>query len=151
MKESKHATFGHDPVTRLTLVIVMAVFGIGCEHADPREEEPPPPDDTVSFAAVQSIFTSNCAFSGCHAGTFPAQGLNLSAGQAYANIVNVPSQEEPSLDRVEPGDPDRSYLFMKITGAPGIRGERMPLGRPPLSAEQIERIRRWIEAGAPND
>ena len=29
--------------------------------------------------------------------------------------------------------------------------DRMPLGRDPLPAEEIELIRRWIEAGAPRD
>ncbi|RMF61073.1 MAG: hypothetical protein D6746_06025 [Bacteroidetes bacterium] len=120
----------------------------GCEHADPLGENTPPPSE-VSFADVQNIFTASCALSGCHTGTFPPQGLNLSAGQAYGNLVGVPSQEDPSLNRVEPGDPDRSYLYLKITGAPGIRGGRMPLGRDPLPQAQIDLIRAWIEAGAP--
>lgn len=93
---------------------------------------------------IQPIFSNNCAFSGCHAGASPQQGMNLSAGQAFNNIVNVPSSERPELLRVDPGDPDMSYLFMKITGAPGIVGSRMPLGRPPLSNADIALIEQWI-------
>ncbi len=93
---------------------------------------------------IQPIFSNNCAFSGCHAGAFPQQGMNLSAGQAFNNIVNVPSSERPELLRVDPGNAEMSYLFMKITGAPGIVGSRMPLGRPPLSNTDIALIEQWI-------
>ena len=43
----------------------------------------------VSFAAdVQPIFTANCAaVIGCHTPIAPAQGMDLSAGSAYAAIV----------------------------------------------------------------
>jgi hypothetical protein len=73
----------------------------------------------------------------------------LSAGNAHGNLVNVSSQEVPDLLRVEPGNPDDSYLVRKIEGGPNIIGERMPRGRPPLSDAQIQRIRAWIEDGAP--
>ncbi|MGD8418782.1 MAG: hypothetical protein PVH91_17090, partial [Pseudomonadales bacterium] len=102
-----------------------------------------------TFGQVQQVFTNNCAFSGCHAGASPQQGMDLSEGQAYANIVNVPSQEMPSLDRIEPGDPDNSYLVRKIEGT-GLL-ERMPAGSPPLSDATIQLIRDWVSAGAPNN
>ncbi|MDH3570156.1 MAG: hypothetical protein OER89_08220, partial [Gemmatimonadota bacterium] len=35
-------------------------------------------------ADVQPILTANCAFSGCHGGASPAQGMSLSSGQAFA-------------------------------------------------------------------
>jgi mono/diheme cytochrome c family protein len=88
-------------------------------------------------AAVQPIFSANCALSGCHAGSSPAQGMNLSQGQAYANIVNV-----------------SSYLVHKIQGTQsnvGGSGGQMPLGRNPLSQAQIDTIRQWIADGAPNN
>ncbi len=134
----------------LALALVMALALTACEHADPlADEEPPPSGDDVKFSTIQTtVFNTSCALSGCHTGTFPPQGLDLSEGQAYANLVNVNSQEEPTLKRIEPGDPDKSYLFLKITGAPGIRGGRMPLGRDPLSDAQIDLIRQWIEEGA---
>ena len=107
----------------------------------------------VSLSAdVQPIFTSNCALSGCHAGAAPVQGMNLSLGQAFSNIVNVPSNES-SLLRVTPGDPDASYLVHKIQGTQstvGGSGARMPLGGQ-LSAGEIETIRSWITAGAENN
>lgn len=102
-----------------------------------------------TFGQVQQVFTQSCALSGCHAGSAPQQGMNLSVGVAYANIVNVPSSEMPSLDRIEPDDPDNSYLVRKIEGT-GLQG-RMPLGGAPLSQQTIQLIRDWVSAGAPNN
>lgn len=107
---------------------------------------------TVSFASdVQPIFTANCALAGCHSAASAQQGLILQAGQALASIVNVASRERPDLDRIEPGDPDRSYLVMKIRGDSGIVGGQMPLGRTPLSAAQIATIVTWVQEGAANN
>lgn len=104
---------------------------------------------TVSFANhVQPIFTDRCTTSGCHSGDFPAQGMLLTAGASYANIVNVPNLEVPGLDRVEPGDTANSYLWMKVTGAPGISGGRMPLFGGPLTSSEIGLITGWIQQGA---
>ena len=114
-----------------------------------------PPGSGVSFCAdVQPIFTASCAFSGCHAGAAPQLGQNLSAGNAYASIVDVPSVEAPALDRVEPGAPDDSYLVHKIEGtfaSVGGSGGRMPLGQGALPQADIDVIRAWIAAGAPNN
>ncbi len=106
----------------------------------------------ATFSQVQSqIFTASCAFSGCHGGSSPAQGMNLSAGSAYSAVVNVPSNERPTLDRIEPNDPAASYLYLKVIGDPSIVGSQMPLGDPPLSQTLIDLLRDWIERGAPND
>lgn len=104
---------------------------------------------TVHFATqVQPIFSSTCALGGCHSVGFPAAGMNLTATQAYANIVNVASTEVPALVRVAPGNPADSYLHRKITNAPGIVGSPMPIGGYPMAAQQIEVITTWIAQGA---
>ncbi|MBI2615359.1 MAG: hypothetical protein HYW52_06765 [Gemmatimonadetes bacterium] len=111
--------------------------------------------DSISFATrVQPIFTANCAFAGCHAGTSPQQGMNLSAGLAHQNIVNVPANERAGMMRVKPFEPDSSYLVHKIQGTQGTvggSGGQMPLGGTPLSAQQISLIRAWITQGAKNN
>lgn len=129
-------------VTGLCFVLVLQA----CEHADPvggdGELEP-------TLSSIQSnVLTNSCALSGCHTGPDPQQGMNLSAGQTHDNVVNVPSNERPELDRVEPGNPDASYLVHKIEGRAGIVGQRMPLGRSPLSQQEIDAIRQWIADGA---
>lgn len=106
------------------------------------------PGPAVSFSAdLQPIFTTNCALAGCHIGSGPA-GLNLEAGNAYGELVNVPSTQQSQFMRVMPDDPDNSYLIRKIEGGPGISGGRMPLGRTALTQAQIDLFRSWIAAGA---
>jgi len=95
-------------------------------------------------ANIQAIFNNNCAVSLCHNGI---QMPNLSEGVAYINIVNISSSV--GLDYIEPGDTTRSYLYLKITGASGITGARMPQQQLPLSDSDIALIRNWIENGAP--
>lgn len=100
-------------------------------------------NETVSFAAdVQPVFTANCV--GCH-GRFGNGGLDLRAGQAWGNLVDQASATY-TQDRVVPGVPDQSLLYLKITGAAGVGGE-MPPGNS-LPAGEITTIRTWIEEGA---
>jgi hypothetical protein len=73
--------------------------------------------------------------------------MNLSASVSYNNIVGVPSSERPSLLRIDPGNPNDSYLLQKIAGTASV-GSRMPRGRAPLSDALIQQVRTWIEQGA---
>jgi mono/diheme cytochrome c family protein len=104
-----------------------------------------PVASAVDFDQVQEIFTGRCI--GCHNVSSAPHGLILVEGQSHALLVNIPSKEVPSLMRVEPGDPDNSYLVQKVEGTAAVGG-RMPLNRTPLTDEQIALIRRWISEGA---
>ncbi len=102
---------------------------------------------TATLTEIQNdIFTPSCATAGCHSGSNPPDGLLLTAGDAWSNIVNVDAVQV-DLKRVKPGDPDNSYLVRKVEGN-GIVANRMPLGAPPLSQEQIDLIRQWVLEGA---
>lgn len=104
-----------------------------------------------TFTEIQTqIFNSSCALSGCHSGGTPAAGMNLDA-PAYSRIVGVASSEVPSLQRINPGNAADSYMIRKLEGGPGIVGARMPLGGPFLPQATIDRIRAWIDSGAPNN
>lgn len=101
-----------------------------------------------------SVFSARCTI--CHDGSQPAGGslpgsMNLSAGNSFANLVNVASLEQNIVLRVAPGDPNASYLVHKLEGTPGIAGARMPLGGPFLDAATIAQVRSWIAAGAANN
>ena len=77
--------------------------------------------------------------------------MSLVPAHAIANLVNVKSVEATSLMRVVPGNPDKSYLIMKLEGTHienGGMGARMPFGAPPLSADKIAKFRQWISEGA---
>ncbi|RME50303.1 MAG: hypothetical protein D6795_10310 [Deltaproteobacteria bacterium] len=108
----------------------------------------------ATFSEVQSkIFVSSCAFSQCHGQGSRQGGLNLdpAEGDVYAEIVGVPSTEVPDLNRIEPGSPQESYLYLKLIDDPAITGALMPLTGGPLDADRLESIRSWIESGAQND
>jgi len=100
---------------------------------------------------VQPIFTGNCAFTGCHAGSSPEEGMSLGEGQTFSNVVNVAARQLLTMNRVTPNQPDNSYLVHKVQGthlAAGGSGSQMPLDRSPLSQSDIDLIRAWIQAGA---
>ncbi|MFQ5703204.1 MAG: hypothetical protein ACE5HT_04205 [Gemmatimonadales bacterium] len=100
-----------------------------------------------TLASIQAnIFTPICTK--CHIGASAPLGLVLSEGVARKNLVFVPSVEMSELMRVNPGKPDSSYIIWKIEGRSAIMGARMPFQLPPLSAEYIDAVRGWIEAGA---
>jgi len=107
-----------------------------------------PPFSPTLACIQQVVFTPTCALSGCHVNPGAQQNQDLSDGMAWSNIVGVPSEEMPGLNRVTPGDPDNSYLIMKLEGNPAILGNRMPEGGPYLSQAEINVIRRWILDGA---
>jgi hypothetical protein len=71
-----------------------------------------------------------------------------SVNNSFLDLVGVDRSEIPSLLRVDPGNPDNSYLVQKVEGAPNISGLQMPLNQPPLSTDQIDAIRQWILNGA---
>ena len=109
------------------------------------------PDPTATFTRVQGeVFTVSCAVSGCHTGTAPASNLDLSATAAYASVVGVAAVQRAGLNRVEPGDPERSYLVKKMRGDADISGSRMPPGGPYLEA-QVRLVSDWVRRGAPRD
>jgi hypothetical protein len=95
---------------------------------------------------VKSIIKQSCGVTGCHSGKHPASGRNFEPDKFVAAVVNVPSQEAPSLKIVDTAAPEKSYLLAKIKGEPGIVGKRMPANRDPLSEEQIRQIEEWIKS-----
>jgi hypothetical protein len=92
-----------------------------------------------------NVFDSYCIV--CHSGASAPQGLRLDAASSYTNLVGVPSQEAGSQLRVEPGNPDASYLIRKLEGT-ATEGGQMPLGAPPLPQSTIDFVRQWITEGA---
>ncbi|HWA78039.1 MAG TPA: hypothetical protein VG937_37145 [Polyangiaceae bacterium] len=95
---------------------------------------------------VHSIITANC--SPCHT-TGASGGLKLDpADVAYTSLVNhaVGAAACSANVRVVPGHAESSYVIAKLRNTPGICGQQMPRGRPPLAEEQIQTIEAWINA-----
>jgi methionine-rich copper-binding protein CopC len=102
---------------------------------------------TADFKSIQdNVFTPICVR--CHSGASAPEGLQLDAAHSYALLVGVSSTEVPGLERVKSGEPDGSYIVLKLEGAPGIVGVQMPFGGPYLPQSTINVIRQWITNGA---
>ena len=133
------------------IIYLLAMVVMGCEHVGPLEPEAEHENLSPTLSELQStIFTPSCAVSGCHVGSNPVLGLDLSDGNSFANIVGVTSRESTGLKLVEPGQPENSYLVIKIEGGAGMMPGTMimPLGRPALSDQAIEDVKEWIRTGA---
>jgi hypothetical protein len=120
----------------------------------PSDSPSPSPTPPLSlFGQIQTtIFNQTCTEMFCHDAIGMSGGLVLLEGQSYGNLVDVPPQNAAALARgllrVDPGDPDNSFLLVKLTGPTAAEGLRMPQGKPPLPPQQIELVRQWIEQGA---
>ena len=135
-------------VTLGTIVPALALLAAGCGgSSDPAGGVLAP--GQVTFQQVQdSIFTPSCALSGCHGDAGAPFGLELGPGESYGNIVGVAAAELSGHERVTPGDPADSYLFMKVTDDPRIQGDAMPPQGTPLSAQRVQLLQDWIAQGA---
>jgi hypothetical protein len=90
----------------------------------------------ANFDSIQAdVFTPICA--GCHSGPNAASNLALDAMHSYDDLVNVPSTEQPTLDRVKPFDPANSYLIIHMQK----EGDGAP-------SSDIPFISQWIMSGA---
>jgi hypothetical protein len=128
-------------IRRALTLATFAMLTIGAHAADP-----------VSFSKdIVPVLRNQCAV--CHlTGTEPGN-MSLVPKAAYTTLVGAPSTES-KLQRVKPGSAQESYLMHKLDGTQisvGGQGARMPFDGPPLDAETLDKIRRWIEAGAPNN
>ena len=87
----------------------------------------------------------------CHEGVNAASNLRLEREQTYRALVNQASQQLTGKIRVVPGDPESSYLIIKMEGGAGMVGVQMPRLAPPRPQSEINALRGWISRGAPDD
>jgi hypothetical protein len=104
----------------------------------------------VAYEEVQAVF-EEYGCTGCHPGVNAS--LDLTEGNSYEQLVGVQALEDPTLYRVVAGDPERSFLYLKLGGAAPVAdipaiGTRMPPRAPPIDAEDLDLVRRWILQGA---
>lgn len=118
--------------------------GSGLDESGRPIDDTPPPNDATLANIQARIFTPICTV--CHIGAAAPQGLRLDEVNAFNDLVNVPSRETGLL-RVNPFNPDLSYLVHKVEGTQSVGGQ-MPLGGPFLTDEQKGWIRQWIADGA---
>ena len=96
--------------------------------------------DTIYFEQeILPLLVSSCGVIGCHDPGTAEEGIIMTD---YANIIET--------GEIRPFDPDESEMFEKITHSDP--DEIMPPPpKNPLTQEQINKIRKWIEQGALNN
>jgi hypothetical protein len=120
------------------------------------------------YTQVLDIIATNCATSECHVND-KKQHVNFhnTDGMLYQRLVSTTTTIPGAKDAcakdpvVVPGDPDNSLIMKMIVEDDSGRmdcGARMPddcpdltKNRPCLTDAQIEVIRSWIAAGAPQN
>jgi hypothetical protein len=127
---------------------IVSILLISCENYIEGPDDIVRPDDIRMHSTLASIqnelFNKSCALSGCHGGS---RQPNLSEGQSYKNLVNVPSIESNTLFRVKPFESENSFLIRKLTAE--STSIMPPSGQ--LSQPVIDSVIAWIDNGALNN
>src|SRR5262249_48102396 len=87
---------------------------------------------------IRPIFNQNCV--ACHGGVRQKNGVS------FIFREEALGRGKSGRPTIVPGDPDASELIRRITSKDP--DQRMPYHAPPLSAQQISLLRRWIKQGA---
>ncbi|GAB4515694.1 MAG: hypothetical protein Tsb0020_34340 [Haliangiales bacterium] len=89
-----------------------------------------------------------CTF--CH---YPGNSTGLDVLAVFDTETGLVGADSLVSDkpRVDPGNPDNSFLVEKIEQESPSVGQQMPLRYPRLSAEELTLVRTWIAEGARNN
>jgi hypothetical protein len=98
---------------------IAAFAGLACACAQPACASPvelaPDGGPAVTYADVQRILEQSCAKQVCHGFMIASAHLEMTRDPRAA-LVGVPSCEYDRMLRVAPGDPEHSWLMIKIAG-----------------------------------
>lgn len=128
----------------------------GPEPSTPAPVEPAACDGVQfesTFDAVQQVVFDGygCSDDACHSSETASGGLDLTAGNSWANLHDVDSTGS-SEKRILPGSASRSYLYQKLAAATlgeETSGSPMPIGGAALPEDDLKLLRWWIYGGAP--
>lgn len=105
----------------------------------------------------EHVFVPTCATSGCHSGSQPEGGLDLTREAGFEQLFKTVESDLwlgtqwEGFARVEPGDPAASALMPALEHAQGLPADlQMPSGAR-LPDQWVEAIRTWIANGAGNN
>lgn len=104
-------------------------------------EEPSPGAGGGMAAEVGRLFEARCL--ACH-----REGKEKGSYR-MDTFEGVASPGRSGKTPVAPGKPEESELYLRLTQTD--EDERMPFDEPPLSAEEVSLVRRWIAGGAALD
>lgn len=125
-----------------SLIIISILFFQACDDTLTVQnvDDKPIPASNVSFADhIYPVLQVKCAFSGCHASSNPANGIDLSS---WAGVTADPIIVFPYL-------PDQSVLVWAIEGDKPPVQQMPPVGySKPVTPDQLRGIKTWIAEGA---
>jgi ankyrin repeat protein len=123
---------GHNPAVKSSLSVSLAIAALSAWSAASQAQPASPPD----FARdIQPIFKKHCYE--CHGPDKHRNGYRVDRrSAAFGGLVR---------HNIIPGNSDSSRLYRRVLDS--RLGPQMPL-EDTLSPEQIDAIRRWIDAGA---
>jgi len=113
---------------------------------------------TSTFELIENAIFDNrgCTNAICH-GAAAQGGLDLRAGVAYENLVDVAAHSVAGAVRVRPGDRQGSLLWQNLAAKTLDDLHLAPLRvmppdpQPALTLDELELIRLWIVGGAPRE
>jgi hypothetical protein len=115
------------------------------------------PETGVFATSVRPLFDTTCA--GCHSAIAPSAGMTLggtgiSSAEVRLGLVGVKANNG-EYNLIEPGDPNKSWLYLKASGratnatcTSNCDREPMPPSGVGLTADQLQTLSAWIVAGA---
>lgn len=134
-----------EPMRRVSPAVALVLL-LGC----PGELENPDqyPDEPLALCQldidVPGLFRSKCGSSTCHAGSEPAAELDLVSPGVFERLENVPASQCEDRVRVDPNEPNASFLVEKLRGTQPVGcGERMPFVSF-LTGAEIACVQRWV-------
>jgi WD40 repeat protein len=120
-----------------SLLALSASFAGAAEPADKKDS-----GEVSYYKDVRRIFQQHCQ--GCHQPAKPQGGYVMTS---FADLLKKGDHEQPGI---VPGHPEQSVVVEQILPKNGKK-PAMPKGKDPLSAADVEIIKKWIAAGAKND
>lgn len=152
----------HEPPTPLSkrlglLGLLLALCASACGEDEGQEPGPADLPLTSKLPSIQAhIFDRRCNFDSCHGDTGHLYGPFLTPTLSRGTLVNVPTDNLTARDegymRVVPGDPERSFLLLKVGAlheADHRRyGQPMPFNAERLPQEEYDALEAWILDGA---
>ena len=143
-------------IANSTAFLVLAVTNAPAQECDKQF------DSTYDLIQEVIFEAKGCTSSNCHSGTNPAAELDLTAGNSYEQLIDQPvrsvaTRSNPSLKRLVPISKTNSLLWLNLASAILPDEWQAPLrpmpigGFEPLTFDELELVRLWIEYGATRD
>ena len=143
---------GDDPLPKKELEAVKAwIASLPAGAAEPAKAEPAKAEPAKAEPAaaagpsaaelegpVRALFADKCL--ACH----DEGSDDVVLAGSLARLTGVKGASGQAM--VVPGDVEGSYLWVKLVGGKGMKGEAMPMGDDPLGEADLAKVRAWIAA-----